>query len=187
MAAGVRPSSRIAVLARVAPCSVASLISTGARSPRPFKEAPEDERRLLNFTESKISGVGEAPSIRREVRLQPGKPSASTSRRPVRRRQAAVAKTADPSQRPEILKPTPIGHFVEFSLRAVLLYPHSQTELVRSGSGPPESAPETADGFEPGRGHGFTGHSNEPEASHVAGNVVRHGIALCRSPAAQTH
>jgi integrase/recombinase XerD len=50
----------------------------------------------------------------------------------------------------------------------VLLYPHSQTELVRSRSGPPESAAETADGFEPARGHRFTGHGNELEASLYA-------------------
>jgi len=53
-----------------------------------------------------------------EERLQLSKPSASTSAPPVRHRPAAVAKTADLNRKPEILKPPPIAHFVEFSLRA---------------------------------------------------------------------
>src|SRR6266404_5426842 len=51
---------------------------------------------------------------------------ASTSTEPrgvVRHRQSTVGSTAELSWKPKILKPTPIGHFAEFSLRAHKLPP----------------------------------------------------------------
>jgi len=51
---------------------------------------------------------------------QPSRLPASTPRRAVRLRQAAVAKPADLSRRAEILKPAPIGRFARFSRRVNL-------------------------------------------------------------------
>ena len=83
------------------------------------------------------------PSIPWEGRIQRSKPSASTSCGAVRRRHIAVAKTADFNRKPEILKPAPIGHFVEFSLRAVFFKWIKQHLRIKAFYGTSENAVKT--------------------------------------------
>src|SRR6266404_565717 len=68
---------------------------------------------------------------------------ASTSTEPrgvVRHRQSTVGSTAELSWKPKILKPTPIGHFAEFSLRAHKLPP----AFTRLGDAVKDESPYTS-------------------------------------------
>ena len=85
-----------------------------------FEGSPPAREKLLNLHRMKDFRRGSGDVHTSGRMAQPSKPSALTPRRAVRRRQAAVAKPADLSRRPEIMKPAPIGHFVRFSRRARL-------------------------------------------------------------------
>lgn len=85
---------------------------------RSLEGSPPAREKLLNLHRMKDlrRGLGDVHTSGRKA--QPSKLSASTPRRAIHRRQAEVAKPADLSRKPEILKLAPIGHFVRFSRRA---------------------------------------------------------------------